>query len=192
MKKFFLILILVLLSVAVAALYWFVFDGSAYHNQPAQVMPPPAEKVATTPATEKEPAVGPAPEPAKEEISAPEPEPEPEKTIEPEPVPAPEQPELPVLTEEAETLVSKAEAGDAVAQFNLARLFVLGEGMQINRAEFMRWCRTAAEQGLPEAQFSLGMCYRQGLGVDKNEDEARSLLQLAAEAGYAPAVEALK
>jgi TPR repeat protein len=64
--------------------------------------------------------------------------------------------------------------------------------MAINREEFLRWCRTAAEQGLPEAQFTLGMCYRQGVGVAADEQEATRLLQLAADAGYAPAAEQLK
>ena len=73
-----------------------------------------------------------------------------------------------------------------MAQFNLARQYVLGEGMAVNRAEFLRWCRTAAEQGLPEAQYALGMCYRRGLGVEQNEEEAVRLLKLAADAGYTP------
>ena len=93
---------------------------------------------------------------------------------------------LPALNAEAEALLPKAEGGDAVAQFNLARQYVLGEGMAVNRAEFLRWCRTAAEQGLPEAQYTLGMCYRRGLGVEQNEEEAARLLKLAADAGYTP------
>lgn len=74
-----------------------------------------------------------------------------------------------------------------MAQFNLARQYVLGEGMEVNREEFIRWCRTSAEQGLPEAQYTLGMCYRQGLGVEQNEPEAARLLKLAEEAGFTPA-----
>lgn len=89
-------------------------------------------------------------------------------------------------------LLPKAEAGDAVAQFNLARQYALGQGMAINRQEFIRWCRTAADQGLPEAQFTLGCCYRGGLGVEQNAEEGRRLLEAAAAAGFAPAAQALK
>lgn len=142
-----------------------------------------------------------AAEPA--EVSLPEPQPVPvadtsatpaeipasEPADEPEPVkPEP----LPALNAEAESLLPRAEAGDAVAQFNLARQYALGEGMAINRDEFIRWCRTAADQGLPEAQYALGCCYLRGLIVEKNEAEARRLLEAAAESGFAPATDALK
>ena len=99
---------------------------------------------------------------------------------------------LPALNAEAAEMLSKAEAGDAVAQFNLARQYALGEGMAINRAEFVRWCRTAADQGLPEAQYTMGCCYLRGLGVEQNTEEGRRLLESAAAAGFAPAAEELK
>lgn len=105
---------------------------------------------------------------------------------------APQPASLPALNAEAEALLPRAEAGDAVAQFNLARLYALGEGMTINRQEFVRWCTTAADQGLPEAQFTLGCCYLRGLGVEKNEAEGRRLLEAAAAAGFAPAADELK
>lgn len=141
-------------------------------------------EVAAAAAPEPAPASAPTPEPAAEPAPAPEPAPEPV----PEPAPEP----LPALNAEAASLLAKAEAGDAVAQFNLAREYALGEGMAINRDEFIRWCRTAADQGLPEAQYTLGCCYQRGLHVEKNEEEARRLLQEAAAAGFAPAAEALK
>ena len=119
--------------------------------------------------------------PAEIPVSEPADEPEP---VKPEPLPA--------LNAEAESLLPRAEAGDAVAQFNLARQYALGEGMAINRDEFIRWCRTAADQGLPEAQYALGCCYLRGLIVEKNEAEARRLLEAAAESGFAPATGALK
>jgi TPR repeat protein len=122
-----------------------------------------------------EPAPAPAPEPAPEPVVA-----------EPEPAP------LPALNAEAEALLPKAEAGDPVAQFNLARQYALGEGMAVNREEFIRWCRTAADQGLPEAQYALGCCYLRGLAVPQDAAEGRRLLEAAAAAGFAPAAEELK
>jgi TPR repeat protein len=145
--------------------------------------PAPAQPaVAETPAADTTPAAEPAAAPAAAE-----------STPEPEPEPAPVGPEpLPALNAEAEALLPKAEAGDAVAQFNLARQYALGEGMAINREEFIRWCRTASDQGLPEAQYALGCCYMRGLIVEKDEAEARRLLESAAEVGFAPAADALK
>lgn len=148
--------------------------------EPAEVAQPEPQPVpvADTSAT---PAEIPVSEPADELVTEPTPEPEP---VKPEPLPA--------LNAEAESLLPRAEAGDAVAQFNLARQYALGEGMAINRDEFIRWCRTAADQGLPEAQYALGCCYLRGLIVEKNEAEARRLLEAAAESGFAPATDALK
>ena len=176
MKKIFLILTILVVAVA-AVLVWM------YAPTRSEVTPEiaPAELAAA----ESIPAETPAPEPVVAPVAEPE--------VEPVPVeePAPE-PGLPALTAEAEALLPHAEAGDAVAQFNLARLYALGEGMQVNRAEFVRWCRTAADQGLPEAQYTMGCCYLRGLGVEISPDEGRRLLEAAAAAGYAPAAEELK
>ncbi len=168
MKKTLFILTLVILAAA-ATVYWYAPAREVAQGWYDELMAKPAP-----PAAQPEPAEAPAPAPAEE------PAPEPAPAPEPEPAP------LPALNAEAEALLPKAEGGDAVAQFNLARLYVLGEGMAVNRAEFLRWCRTAAEQGLPEAQYTLGMCYRRGLGVEQNEEEAARLLKLAADAGYTP------
>lgn len=186
MKKIFLILTLLVVAVA-AVLVW--------NYAPVQAVVSPAggeaaeSTVAEVPASE--PAVAPAPEPtpapAEEPAPAPAPVEEPAPAVEPAPAP-----ELPALTAEAEALLPRAEGGDAVAQFNLARLYALGEGMQVNRAEFVRWCRTAADQGLPEAQYTMGCCYLRGLGVEASPEEGRRLLEAAAAAGYAPAAEELK
>ena len=152
--------------------------------------PAAAEPAAPAPATEPvaaepEPAPAPEPPPAPAEQPAPAQESEPEVNLE---KPAP----LPELNEEAAALLPKAESGDAVAQFNLARQYALGEGMAINREKFIHWCRIAADQGLPEAQFTLGCCYRRGLVVPQDEVSGRRLLEAAAAAGFAPAAEELK
>ena len=204
MKKFLLALFLVLIAGVAAGFYWYaparefaqecLARVGKYAESAVVAQPVPAARE-TTPAPEApvEPPVQQA-EPAPEVPAEPAPQPEPVDEV-PTPESAVEEPEpapLPVLNAEAEALLPKAEAGDPVAQFNLARHYVLGEGMAVNREEFLRWCRTAAEQGLPEAQFTLGMCYRRGLGVAQDEQEAFRLLQLAADAGFAPAAEQLK
>lgn len=194
MKKIFLILTLLVVAVA-AVLVW------NYAPVQAVVSPEGGEAAESTVAElpASEPAVAPVPGPTSAPAEEPAPAAEPGPAVEPAPVeeptpaeePAPA-PELPALTAEAEALLPRAEGGDAVAQFNLARLYVLGEGMQVNRAEFVRWCRTAADQGLPEAQYTMGCCYLRGLGVEASPEEGRRLLEAAAAAGYAPAAEELK
>lgn len=178
MKKIFALLVL---AAVAATIYWYAPARELVLGWYAAVETRLAADAPVKPVPEAAPVPAPAPESAPE--SAPEPAPEP--TAEPEPAP------LPALNAEAEKLLAEAEAGNAVAQFNLARQYALGEGMAVNREEFVRWCRTAAEQGLPEAQYTMGMCYRNGLGVEQNEQEAVKFLQRAAEAGFSPAVEAL-
>lgn len=182
MKKIFLILTILVVAVA-AVLVW------KYAPIRSEVTPEiaPAELAAA----ESIPAETPAPAPEVAPVAEPEVEPVPVEEPAPAAEPAPE-PELPALTAEAEAMLPHAEAGDAVAQFNLARLYALGEGMQVNRAEFVRWCRTAADQGLPEAQYTMGCCYLRGLGVEASPEEGRRLLEAAAAAGYAPAADELK
>lgn len=187
MKKIFALLILVVLA---ATVYLYAPARQLVLGWYAAVETKFAEAAPETPA----PAVAPVSEPEPAPAPAAEPAPEPPPAVEPAPAPEPvaAEPEpLPALNAEAEKLLPEAEAGNAVAQFNLARQYALGEGMAVNREEFVRWCRTAAEQGLPEAQYTMGMCYRNGLGVEQNEQEAVKFLQRAAEAGFAPAVEAL-
>lgn len=177
--------------VAIAAvLYWCVPVGQEAVETPQSAELQKQEPVAPV-APDPAPAE-PAPEPVPAPEPAPAPAPEPASEPEPAPVPEPEPAPLPALNEEATALLTAAEGGDAVAQFNLARQYALGEGMTINRQEFMRWCRMAAEQGLPEAQYTLGCCYLRGLEVEQNEAEGRRWLEAAAATGYEPATEALK
>lgn len=184
MKKFFLILMILVVAVAAVLVWKDVPIQTLLSPEKAQSEPAAAESV---PAEVAAPAPEPTPAPAEEPAPAPAPVEEPAPAAEPAP-----EPELPALTAEAEALLPRAEGGDAVAQFNLARLYALGEGMQVNRAEFVRWCRTAADQGLPEAQYTMGCCYLRGLGVETSPDEGRRLLEAAAASGYAPAAEELK
>ena len=190
MKKIIFCLFLLLVAAAAGVIYAYAPARAVALCLYEQYVAPqvarlcPAETAAPAPAApavaEPAPVVEPAPASAPEPAPAPAPEPVVEE-------PAP----LPALNAEAEALLPKAEAGDAVAQFNLARQYVLGEGMAMNRDEFVRWCGTAAEQGLPEAQFTMGCCYRDGLWVEKDEARGIQLLKQAAEAGFAPAAAAL-
>ena len=85
-----------------------------------------------------------------------------------------------------------AEAGDAIAQYNLGLCYANGNGVEVDLAETVRWLRKAAEQGLPQAQFNLGMCLSRGVGVEKNVVEGTMWLNSAAQQGIVEAERILK
>ena len=184
MKKIIFTLIMVLLLAAAAVVYWHAPARTAAISLYEQYLAPQVARLCLAEAVAPAPAAEPVVEEPTPEVEEPAPVQPPQPVAE---APAP----VPALNAEAEALLPKAEAGDAVAQFNLARQYVLGEGMALNREEFVRWCGTAAEQGLPEAQFTMGCCYRDGLWVEKDEARGNQLLKQAAEAGFAPAAAAL-
>lgn len=84
-----------------------------------------------------------------------------------------------------EELKNKAESGDADAQAIIGVYYHLGEDVEQNLSEAVKWLRKAAEQGHPEAQFNLGICYENGDGVEQNYSEAVNWYLKAAEQGYA-------
>lgn len=152
------ILLIVIVAALVATLAYYV---------PVWVSAPQPEVV---------PPVAPMPE--KEQVT---PAPQPAASAELVPTPRPPTPEV-------EALLQQAQAGDAVAQFNVARCYALGEGVDASREEFFRWCRMAAEQGVPQAQYTLGCCYRDGVGVTQDAALAEEWLGKAKAQGY-PAAE---
>ena len=130
MKKVFLIIVLVMLAAAAAAVYWYAPAREKVLDYYQQIVAQPVVQSETAAVPEPEATPEPAPvavpettaEPAPVEDVVPVEEPEPQ----PEPAPEPEPAPLPALNAEAEALLPKAEAGDPVAQFNLARQYVLG------------------------------------------------------------------
>ncbi len=68
---------------------------------------------------------------------------------------------------------SEAEAGSAIAQYNLANLYADGKGVPQDDDEAAKWYLAAAEQDLPEAQYNLGVLYQLGRGVP--QDSAQTL-----------------
>ena len=58
-----------------------------------------------------------------------------------------------------------AEAGNAIAQYNLGVLYASGTGVAIDLREAFKWYTRAAEAGNAEAQCNLGLCYDLGTGI---------------------------
>lgn len=78
-----------------------------------------------------------------------------------------------------------ADADNPFAQFELAKLYIRGAGVERNPAEAARWLAIAARKGdLADAQYALGVMYDRGIGVKKSLVEATLLYQRAADQGY--------
>ena len=58
---------------------------------------------------------------------------------------------------------AKAEAGNAEAQLQLAKMYGEGRGIRQDLNEFMNWIRKSAEQKNPKAQFQLALKLRKGI-----------------------------
>src|SRR5437867_10615028 len=67
---------------------------------------------------------------------------------------------------------TKADQGDADAQFTLGLSCNFGARDAQNDAEAAEWFRRAADQGHALAQFNLAVMYASGQGVTFNEAEA--------------------
>ena len=68
----------------------------------------------------------------------------------------------------------KAEAGDSIAQFDLARAYMFGEGgVAIDAKEGLRWLRKSTDQGYVGAEYAMGYIYQTGTeGLPKDQHEA--------------------
>ena len=80
-----------------------------------------------------------------------------------------------------------ADAGLAEAQYNLANMYIRGEGVPRGDTAAFEWLRHAAEQGFVDAQNNLGVAYENGIGVTTDMTAAAKWYRLAAEAGQARA-----
>ncbi len=88
------------------------------------------------------------------------------------------------LFEDVET---KAQNGDAIAQYTFGKLFSIGFGGPQKLVEAAKWYRKAADQGYAPAQYDIGVCYITGDGLNKDAEEAVKWFRKAADQGYAAA-----
>jgi TPR repeat protein len=80
-------------------------------------------------------------------------------------------------------VTSLAEQGDAKSQFKMGMIYKLGQGVQQDYEEAVKWYRLGAEQGDINAQYNLGLMYENGQGVQQDYKEAVKWCRLAAEQG---------
>jgi len=76
-------------------------------------------------------------------------------------------------------LIRKAEEGNVDAQFDLARMYLMGEAIPLDYKEAFRWYRASAVQGNSRAQGSLGAMYQKGLGLPQDYIQAHMWYNLA-------------
>jgi len=96
------------------------------------------------------------------------------------------------LTPEIETALStarsRAEAGDAVAQFSLGTILYYETP---DTAQALDWFRRAAAQGDASAEYQMGQMYDFGFGVAQEDEQAFAWYRKAAEHGNAAAARTL-
>jgi len=80
-----------------------------------------------------------------------------------------------------DTLRASAEKGNAEAQYELGNNYLVGAGVQKDRAAAAKWYQHAADQNHAKAQSALGMMYSLGAGVPKDNNVALKWWVMAAE-----------
>lgn len=80
-------------------------------------------------------------------------------------------------------LHAEAEQGNAEAQFRLAYMYDVGQGVTQDYANAVKWYQRAAEQGNADAQTNLGRMYWGGEGVPQDYSRAVKWFRKAAEQG---------
>lgn len=81
------------------------------------------------------------------------------------------------------SLLAKANAGDAEAQYQLGNAYNYGDKVRQDYAQALIWYRKGAEQGNADAEFQLGGLYHFGHGVPHDEAQSFAWTMKAAEQG---------
>ena len=82
-----------------------------------------------------------------------------------------------------------AEAGKAVAQFQLGMMYYYGRGVAVDYQQARPWLEKAAAQDQPEAVNALGVCAHHGKGMAPSLRRARESFRRAIDLGDSQAVE---
>ena len=88
-------------------------------------------------------------------------------------------------------ILNRADAGDSIAQYEMALRYADGEGVPQNYRDAMAWFAKAAANGNHNAQWKLGLGYIKGIGVSHDEPKAAVWFNRAANHGDIRAQRAL-
>jgi TPR repeat protein len=80
-----------------------------------------------------------------------------------------------------------AMEGVADAQYNLGKMYEIGQGVEADMEEAVKWYLKAAGQGHAQAEIRVGLMHMHGVGLEKDAAKAAEYLSKAAEKGYAEA-----
>ncbi|MDC0143125.1 sel1 repeat family protein [Verrucomicrobia bacterium] len=76
--------------------------------------------------------------------------------------------------------LTKAKAGDALAQHEVSQLLVWGQGVPVNLPRAFEWAKKSAAAGHALGRFRVGLMYRFGTGVEPDEKKSNEYLKQAA------------
>ena len=82
------------------------------------------------------------------------------------------------------SLLAKANAGNAEAQYQLGNAYNYGGEVRRDYAQALIWYRKGAEQGNADSEFELGGLYHFGHGVPPDDAQAFTWIMKAAEQGH--------
>jgi len=88
-------------------------------------------------------------------------------------------------------LMKLAAANDSIAEYELARMYGNGYGVEKSLKEEQKWLERAARHGNGQAQYEYGVALRDGRGTVQDYEGARKWMQLAADSGNGQAQLAL-
>lgn len=83
-------------------------------------------------------------------------------------------------------MIEDADAGSDILQFNLARLYQFGDGVDLDYEQAIYWYTRAAEQDNAEAQYELGTMHLSPQYDKQDFALAIKWYTMSAELGYAP------
>ncbi len=88
-------------------------------------------------------------------------------------------------------LQREANAGNLEAQYQLGRMYEVGDKLERDPQKAITWYTSAANQGYDEAQYRLALIYLYGLGTTRNISKGEDLLTQAAKQNHPVAREML-
>ena len=77
-----------------------------------------------------------------------------------------------------------AEQGDPEAQYNIALLYMKGNGVEQSDRIALSWFTRAGEQGMADAQYNAGVLFYSGKGVYPDHKSAMEWWKLSADQGH--------
>ena len=91
------------------------------------------------------------------------------------------------MADALELYTQAANKGLAEAQFQLGKMYYLGESGSKDYSSASMWFKRAARQRHPKAEYGLATCYMNGDGLPVNYDQALMYMKASALRGYVPA-----